>query len=317
MSSETPPIDFDSEQSWSMARRHAAFLSPIPSSVSLSVQTLWANHCTGNRTDGALEIWPDSFMALRRVDRTAKLKTPIYFAAQALFPDAFASMQEDDTSDALLRILGPGLFASFLAMVYLHRRLSRVCTAPEWETLSKELVLNMELGYLVGESLPKVSPALGALLGGIRYASLATFLIRSPDIYTRYRNRMKKKFDLPYEHQQWGCDHAQVSAYLIKDLGFTKDIIEISKVLRKTPPAGQKLIPEMAVWHSALHWIDGIKDGEVPPKSPEHSSTLAASAANAANVKAKTDELFRKGSSFGWMLRKVGGDDAAETEEKK
>lgn len=133
---QPPTIDFNSEQSWSMARRHAAFLSPIPSSVSLAVQALWSNHCNGKRTDGALEIWPDSFAALRRVDRTAKLKTPIYFAAQALFPEAFETIQEDDTSDALLRILGPGLFAAFLAMVYMQRRLNKVCESTEWETLA-------------------------------------------------------------------------------------------------------------------------------------------------------------------------------------
>lgn len=317
MSTETPTIDFNSEQSWAMARRHAAFLSPIPSSVSLSVQTLWANHCNGKRSDGAVEIWPDSFTALRRVDRTAKLKTPIYFAAQALFPEAFSTIQEDDTSDALLRILGPGLFASFLAMVYLHRRLSRVCTAPEWETLSKEIVLNMELGYLVGRSLPTLTPALGTLLGGIRYASLATFLIRSPEIYTRYRNRMKKRFDFAYEHQQWGCDHSQISAFLVKDLGFTKDIIEVSKVLRKTLPSSEVLGPEMTIWHAGLHWVDGVKDAEVPPVDKKFSIALNADEKAVQALKHSTEELFKSGSTFSWMLRKISGDDKPEAEEAK
>ncbi|MBX7143117.1 MAG: hypothetical protein K1X79_01565 [Oligoflexia bacterium] len=298
-----------------MARRHAAFLSPIPSSVSLAVHALWNNHCNGKRTDGVLEIWPDSFTALRRVDRTAKLKTPIYFAAQTLFPDAFDSMQEDDTSDALLRILGPGLFATFLAMVYMQRRLNKVCEATEWETLSKELILNMELGYIAGQGIPKLTAALGTLLGGIRYAALATFLIRSPDIYSKYRNRMKKKFDFFYEHQQWGCDHSQISAFLVKELGFTKDIIEVAKVLRRSPSSGEALSPEMKTWHAGLCWIDGIKEGKIPPEEKEAVDTLKATSAEIAAVRSGTEKLFKEGATFTWMLRKLGGEEKAEGEE--
>lgn len=314
----TPPSDLNTEESWSMARRHAAFLSPIPPSVSIAVQALWKNHNEALVPGEEVEISPESYMAIRRVDKSAKLKTPIYFAATSLFPDRLQAITEDDTSKALLEILRPGLFASLLGLIYFHRRLNRICTAPEWESLSKEMVLNMELGYIVGSTIVAVGPGLGALLGGIRYAALATFLIRSPDIYTRYRNRFKKKFDSAHERAQWGCDHAQISAYLIKELGFTKDIIEVSRVLRKNLNPGDVLNREMSVWRATLHWIDGIKDGKCPPSEPDVVKALEASPEDLAELKQKTEKLFKEGSTFSWMLRTSAGEkDEEEKEEPK
>ncbi|MBN8550314.1 MAG: hypothetical protein J0M12_13435 [Deltaproteobacteria bacterium] len=310
----TEPVDLNSEESWSMARRHAAFLSPIPPSVSVAVQALWKNHNEALVPGDEVKISPESYMAIRRVDKSAKLKTPIYFAAMSLFPDRVRTMTEDDTSKALLEILGPGLFASFLGLIYCHRRLNRICTAPEWESLSKEMVLNMELGYIVGSTIPTVGSGLGSLLGGIRYTALATFLIRSPDIYTRYRNRFKKKFDAAHERSQWGCDHAQICAYLIKDLGFTKDIIEVSRVLRSVAP-GENLNREMSIWRAALQWIDSLKDGKCPPEDPALSKTLEATPQHVAEIKEKTEKLFKSGSTFTWMLR-ASGDDKEEEESK-
>lgn len=175
----------------------------------------------------------------------------------------------------------------------------------------------MELGYIVGNSIPKLTSALGTLLGGVRYAALATFLIRSPDIYTKYRNRMKKKFDFFYEHQQWGCDHSQISAFLIKELGFTKDIIQIAKVLRKTLSPGEVISPEMQVWHAGLCWIDGIKDGKIPPEEKIAIDALKATSTETAAVRAGTEKLFKEGATFTWMLRKFGGEEKTEGESEE
>jgi hypothetical protein len=311
------PADLGSEESWAMARRHAAFLSPIPPSVSSAVQVLWKNHSEALIPGEDVQISPESYMAIRRVDRSAKLKTPIYFAATSLFPMRFENLKEDDTSKALLEILRPGLFAPLLALIYLHRRLNRICQAPEWETLSKEFVTNMELGYIAGTTISAIGPGLGALLGGIRYAALATFLLRSPDIYSRYRNRFKKKFDSTHEHTQWGCDHAQISAYLIKDLGFTKDIIEVSKVLRKPLSPGDTLNREMTIWRATLTLIDGIKDGKIPAHDSEGIKCLEAASGDLAEIKTKTDELLADGPTFTWMFRQIAADKVEEGEEPK
>lgn len=316
MNSQTPP-DLHSEESWAMARRHAAFLSPIPPSVSYAIQTLWKNHGEALVPGEEVAISQESYMAIRRVDRSAKLKTPIYFAATSLFPEKVEALSEDDTSAALLEIFGPGLFASFLALVYLHRRLNRICTAPEWESLSKEFVLNMELGYLMGSTLSAVGPAVGALLGGIRYAALSTFLIRSPDIYIRYRNRFKKRFDPIHEHTQWGCDHAQICAYLIKDLGFTKNILDTSKVLRKAIPPPENISRDMRLWRALLFWIDAIKEGNCPPPEQDAVDAMEASSQEIADIKSKTEKLLKDGSTFTWMLRSGDAEKSEESEEEK
>lgn len=306
------PRDPNSEESWQMARRHSAFLSPIPPSVLYAIQALWKNHCEALVPGEQVGISQESLLAIRRVDKTAKLKAPIYFAATALYPERFQNLKEDDTSSALLEILRPGLFASLLGMVYLHRRLNRICTAPEWETLSKEMVLNMELGFILGSSVSAVGPGLGTLLGGIRYVALATFLLRSPDIYTRYRNRFKRRFDSSHEQNQWGCDHGQISAYLIKDLGFTKDILETSTAFRAGSVQPTR---EMRLWNAVLRWIDGLKDGKPPGRGDEAFELVEAEDSDLQVLNERVEHLLKHGTSFSWMLRAPDADKGKSEEE--
>src|SRR5690606_6103682 len=140
---------------------YAQTLSPIPSSVSLPIAALWRNH-TENRDSGTGSISDASYSALKRMEKAAKLTTPLISAASALYPEKVSAVPGSDSLRRLVDALGPGLFASLLGLLYCHRRLNKICTPAEWgTTLSKEYVLNMELGYLVGSSFPKLGGADG------------------------------------------------------------------------------------------------------------------------------------------------------------
>lgn len=308
---ETSAIDIDGETSWTVARSYAALLNPIPSIISNAVQLLWGDHML-QRQSGKLLLRATTLAQLRMIEKSGKLKAPVYFAALALYPDQFTKVAEDDVIKALVNVMGPGMLSVILSLVYLHRRLNKICVDTQWDSLSKEMVLNMELGYLVGSTVPKLGPADGMLAGGIRYPALATFLIRTPDPFKRYRNLKKRQFDIPHEHSIWSCDHSQVASYTLKELGFSHDLRKNSHALRKLDDNQMcTLPPELTPWRDALRFIDAIKSGTDPG---QYSGALKLSPEELSNLRGKTELLFKGQSAFGWMF-KASKVDAEEPKE--
>jgi hypothetical protein len=297
-------VDFNSSESWTTARAYARQLAPFPDPITAAVSTLWRNF-QKNIEEGTSEIRADSLNAVRRLDKSTKLKTPLYFAATDLFPERVNSLKEDDTTQAILKILEPGLFAALLTAVYFHKRLAKLCAPNEWAIFSKEFVLNVELGYLAGFMVPNLGGATGALLCALRYGALGIFLSRDADQFSRYRNKNKKRFNLEDEHERWGCDHGQIAAFFMQSLGIRRTMSETAQVYRHRGPPSAELPEDLQKWNGLIQWIDAIRDGLPGPEFGDHAAALGLSPIQTAQIKASTDALFKKGSSFAWMLKKM------------
>lgn len=300
--SKTANLDPDGEQSWQIARRYANQLNPVPSMVSITVRSLWSYH-ENDQENNLAQLDSVCYSAARRVDKTEILKAPIYFAASALYPNEFEKLSEDDSSKALIKILKPGFFAALLGLVYFQKRLNKICQSEHWKTLSAELAQNMEIGYIIGSALPKLSTADGILLGGIRYVALATFLVRDAETYRRYRNGKKGKFDLEYERSHWGCDHAQIAYYLLQDLGYIKEIPDLANALRKLPKRLDDANEIVRKWYAALEWIDDLKSGHCPPTNELALKILDFQEDCIEQLRENTANVIQHGSTFKWMLR--------------
>jgi hypothetical protein len=311
MSNEAVENTMDSETSWVRARQFANLLNPIPFSVSNAIQTLWANHVE-NVALGSKSVWDQSLIVVRQIDKSVKLKTPIYFAALALQPDDFETNTEDDASKALVQILGPGLFASLLGLVYLHRRCNKILTTENWTKLSEEYVLNMEIGYMTGLTMPQLGGPAGMLISGIRFAALATLLLWTPEHYLKYRRSKRRVLDLEYERSLWGCDHAQIVACLIRALGYRTDAQEVTRAFRgdlRTALPG-----DLDAWRIGVEYIESIKQtAQLPQSSGE--TPLGSSHSTLADLVDDITEIMKEGSSFSWMKRVSAGDDKSSTEE--
>ncbi|MCI5066625.1 hypothetical protein MRY87_12960 [bacterium] len=297
-------VDYNAPSSWSAAQRSARLLGPLPSSVGNVVKSLWKDHLSALET-GEVQISHTSNSAVRLVDKSSVLKMPLYFAAQELHPERFATVNEDDTSRALIKILEPGLFAALLSLLYMHRRFNKMCVAEQWEALSKEFILNMELGYLIGRGCPRISEGTGVLAGGIRFSALALYLKQDPSSYDGYRNR-KLLFDLEAEHERWRCDHGQVSGCLLRAFGFASDQMAAAFALRGH---GDKETPsELVPWSVVISLMDALKQ-KVPLSSVDLSPFhFALSQSEVKSIEESTNTLFEKGSSFSWMLKKIKED---------
>lgn len=297
MSSESK--DINNAESWSFARRYATLLGPIPSSVSGAIKTLWAAH-EESLSSGELEITSRLVMAVKRVDRSAVLKTPLYFAAQKLFPEKFSETVEDDTSKALLHILGPGMFASLLGLIYMHRRYNKVTPKEEWEQLSKEYVLAMEYGLTLGQRVAALDPATCMLVGGIRYAALATYLMRDKKSYAGYRN-LGKDFDVEFELERWGCDHGQIAGHILKALGFYSDYMASAYAIRGF--ADGELSPELARWRGCVQFYDGFIEKKNINEINFLASHIQVTQPAYDEIISAFGALQKDGTSFNWMFR--------------
>ncbi|MDC0357481.1 hypothetical protein OAO01_01600 [Oligoflexia bacterium] len=309
----SPSIDYYSSQSVDAARRYAGLLTPIPPSVSGATKILW-NGYQDSLVLSQFKMSPRSLRIVKRVEKSAILKTPIYFAAMSLFPKKFEELQEDDATVALVEILGPGLFASLLALIYLHRRLNKICKAEAWEQLSKEMVLNMEVGYLIGQAAPQLGPAIGTLVGGIRFAALATFLLRDADQYSRYRNAKKKQLDVTFEHSRWGCDHGQVSGYLLKSLGFPLDALQVAYALRRLESDAKQVPSDLSAWQVIGKLIDSFKQATQPSLAEIRATGVDFTKEDLDHINSCCSKLFDKGSTFVWMFKGTQDVDQDEPE---
>lgn len=291
--------------SWSIAQQYLKLLGPIPSSIGNAVKNLWQDHLLSTEKN-EVQISFASNSALRLIDKSSVLKMPLYFAAQALFPDRFSQIKEDDATKALVKILHPGLFASFLSLVYLHRRYNKICNAEIWSDLSKEYVLHSELGFLIGSNASQITPAVGALAGGIRCASLAIFLRHDPVGYKEYRSRFSN-YDLFAENKQWGCDHGQIGALIIKAIGIYSEHQVIAAALRGH--ANQQLPPEFKAFRTVCLIIDAIKQQQPIQDIKLPKDALSLSSTELSNINNSVSDLLTKGSNFNWMLRSSKDDE--------
>lgn len=296
------PEDIDDPEAWSNAQKLADLLAPVPSPIFTAVVGLWKEHLQCIELNH-FTVSRAAYRLAKPIGRFSKLKTPLYFAALKLFPNEMKDMTEDDATKAVLSVLGPGLFAVLLSFIYYHRRLNKLLENKEyWEELSKEIVLNMELGYLVGESLPKLNSTSGVILGGIRYIALATLMLEDATQYQRYRNLNKKKLVIEDEHKRFGCNHSQISGFLLKQIGLIENPLDTGLALRLF---GSEEIKDKQLlnWCAGLACIDGIKNSDFPPNDENVKSILSIKQEYVRDVQLSTQKLLDGKTRFDWLLR--------------
>ncbi len=305
--------ELESDESWSKARQYAALIGPIPSTLADALRILWKEYQANPKGKQVSTPSDEAVRAIRMIERAPKLRAPIYFAASALYPDRFDGYAEDDVCRALLYILGPGMFAVLLGVVYFHRRVTKIVTSEDWQKLTKDLLINMELGFLVGQSSPRLGEAEGLLIGSIRHLALATMLIVKPADFAKYRRTTSKKFDPVLETNFFGCDHAQIAAYLINMLGFRKDVLEMGSAIRKIGKTTLPLSDALQIWKASLFFLDHLKMGICPPPDQSCSERLElTSPAICESLLNRCNQILDRGSSFGWLLRKSSEEQQSE-----
>jgi hypothetical protein len=219
-------------------------------------------------------------------------------------------LQEDDTLKALLQLLQPGLFASILTTVYLHRRLNKIVTEIEnprmtelWEVLSEELILNMEIGNTVGSVIQGLGEAEGLLLGVIRFLALGPMLVLDLPFYDKYRGKKRGKLDRAAEQARFGFDHSQIAALLLTEFGFWDNAVEAAMVFRDEDWGGLKPPGALRTWKAGFDWIESARKGVCPPIVFCSSDRFELGEERVEQLARDIDSIHENGTSFSWMMR--------------
>ncbi|MCB0332062.1 MAG: hypothetical protein KDD55_01115 [Bdellovibrionales bacterium] len=305
-------IDVDSQESWQHAMKIAKRLFVMPQRVLLPIRLLWRQYLLADHDDVDVKIDPAAYASVRLIDSTVSFKAPLYFAASQLRRDQF-SVAEDDTSKALLKTLGPGLFSVLLALVWLYRRAAKLSAPSQWVQFSPDILANLEIAIGIADETDKIGSADGALLGAIRHMALGGMLVKNEEHFKRYSNLHIRngRFDFEDEHTRWKCDHAQVATCLLQLYTFTRTKIPERRDLEtpmyvRSALLGKveeipKSLEELVVWARFIRLLDSINEkrggGEVD------FSWLGIDEHRAKELNALIRKVYEEGSSFSWLKR--------------
>ncbi len=302
--SDNASITSAAEEGWKRARYFASALGPIPGIMTNVSKVLWKAHLDQEKS-GSSEIPLICLDAIRPLEKSLKLKTPLIAAAPSLCGDKYKEPAPEDALTATLNAMGPGLFMTTLCLIYIYRRLNKVCRHPDWVFISKELLTNMEMGFTIAKSSGRLKPMDGMMLGALRFAALSCFMIKKPQDFTKYRKANRKKFDLEQERSMFGCEHSQVASYFFLDFGLRKDLLDIDQAIRKTGSDTSKLSQELQIWRSACFFLDDLRVGVCPPRDQTHAARLEVVVPQGTELlKTKANSLADTGSTFSWMAVK-------------
>ena len=168
--------------------------------------------------------------------------------------------------------LGVRFSAVVLTINLLVRLLLKSKPPPLWRGLCREAMSSVEVGYRLGDKVPAIGSAAGALMGFARYAGLATLLIDNPVAFKEWRRREKLsgKVGRKVEVELFGCEGYQVSAFVLQRLGFGVSVAAGAALgVGDLNPSHLSLQKELLQWKAVIQWIDALRLGRDMPRDPE------------------------------------------------
>ncbi len=214
------PIELTPE-SWDEARQLASAVGVVPSSFTSTVRGLMADQEKG-------QLSSSTRFLITRLLKGDSIRSPLYFASTIFLPEKLEERGAVNTK-AFLGLYSPADLAALLSLMYLYRRLKRMCDQKEWEFLSLRMHYFMELGGYIGSSMPALSIGNGLLIGGLRDLGLGLLLTADKKTFIDYRRSLKETksyFDYSKEMELFGCTSVQLGSVLVLTAGLGKAISE-------------------------------------------------------------------------------------------
>lgn len=279
---------------WSVAKTKAGLFDPIPGVISHCIKTLLESR-TKRVNSGVIST------AIKPVDRLPTLKNAIYFGAATLFPNHVLAADEPTSKD-LVNVLTPSLYAALLAVTYISRRSNKIAQLYKVSAPSEDEFLSyIELGYILGESIPALGAPDGAVLGAILQASLLTLRIGNEQKFESYRKSKQHFLSYDFEQKAFKCDRIHVAAHLVRMFGFSSaSSFDISEALRGNIVNISHPTPALVAWAKVAPAIERIAAQKVTANT---YSDLPIMEELQGPVREMCNKVLTSGSSFQWLKR--------------
>ncbi len=204
-------VEVNEPGSWAKAREYAAMFAPVPEVI---------RHCVTELIKASENEEESILPALKPIDKLETIKNAIYVGAASLFPNRFLT-EEDTTSRELVNILTPKLYAALLTGTYIFSHSQKLIKKHNCPINNEDdFLLYNQFGYVLGESVPALGTADGVVIGSILQAALTTFMVNDPHKFDTYHKSENDFLNFKYERAHFGCDRAQVAAYLVDMFGY-------------------------------------------------------------------------------------------------
>ena len=308
--------DIQTDESWQLASCYMQLVTIMPPRILYAFKALRKLHIDSlDRSsdvdiDQAFEAMGfDSNTVLRPIDDLEGIQKRVYLGAQRLFPERFGRSQ-DVSSRAIYQALGPGLFSTFLILVWFLRRIKKHADEELWQEYAYDCMAATEIGYRLGTQIPALGSVDGSFLGLIRYVGVGTFFMKGNDLYRRYRNLHKGRLDIEFEESRWGCDHAQVATMLLQFLGFKSEEvsgvenwnpIDVAVALRGDLEKLNKACNPIVIrWAQCCAFMNSVMAGD---KRLDVLEDQGITEEAALNFYRKCTRIVKDELTFTWMLR--------------
>lgn len=288
----------ENRETWRAAQDFAEFLGQSHPLFKTAIRSLM-----GMKPESLDRFTLHETYPLNTLTKSKTFQSVLYHAGLTLHEVEFA-MVEKMSMKNMLAVFPPDELACIIAMLCVYRQCRKTLEPEVWSDMSKEIQLQMEAGYHVGSYVPAIGTARGLLVGAIRYVSLSLFSMESIRTYRLFKRRLEENemlFDLEREKDLWGCNHLQVAALILQQIGFGLTAARgLCPELVSDEGGSSVLTPESQVWYAARRWIEAVLEDEAAPKEYT-SGEYFLEQDKFAELEKRIDGIFEKGTSFDWI----------------
>ena len=249
-------------EGWSAAAAMIDELSPLFSPLDGFTRLLTLPH--GNDA----ELLRVKEVVVAQLLRAPTLRAGFYRLAGNFYPGRLPT-DRVPTPRELTAVFDFEVCAAFLAIVYFHRRATRlIANHSQWRGFVELAQHRGDIGFLLGTSLNDLGPATGLLVGTLRSLALGFIACRDTARFRPYQEHLvarKLSFDVAYELSHWGFSHAQVMSLFLQRLGYGRDL-PIAIMMGLSPGRlgrGDNLRAERI--RACSVWIDSVYRSAKPP----------------------------------------------------
>lgn len=255
--------ELESAQSWEQARKIAALIGHTPSTFFSCIRFL--RNDFENHNNELSKAGRDTLYTLLR---SASFKAPLYYCALTFRPQAISSLAYISPA-ALMTVFKPDELSVIIALLYLCRRVRKLCAAEEWQFISQLLCVHADLGGIVGRFIPTIGFANGIMAGAVRHVASALFDAIDKKEFPNYRRLMKRTgryFDQQEEFKKWGCTHSQIASLLTQALGLGPVVGNaVGRGLSPVAASTDGSVKDALSIQMAVQWIDALHSTGKPP----------------------------------------------------
>ena len=208
-------------------------------------------------------------------------------------------------ADFFLSLYKPEELAAIIAMILLKKRAKRICHAEEWSYIFSALQNSIDIGAMLGKTIPAVGIYNGVMMGGLRPLAWSTFVKRDLKGFKNYRRHLKQNqlsYDLHLEQKTWGCIHPQIASIISQSYGFGSEFAEGVFISASSSTEGADNPLTMALRVADL-WIGSLFARGSPPEESVGDQFVIRDDQLESFVSAVSEIQGREDTSDWWLSR--------------